>query len=215
MLRYEILMLAVPEITQDESKGLEDRLEKIIEKHKGAIVSFERWGKFRLAYPVNKNDYGIYFLIRFEMEQSAGPLLEELKALFAVKLNDLVMRYLVSRLDPSAPLIYQRPQSLEDTPARDVDTFLRENKMEGLLSIDAKKSVSAKATSDRPVSQPSPEASAKATSVSANQSSSGLRQAGASPDRVQEEAKPEQPAPEVVERVEVKEEVVAEEAKQA
>ncbi len=139
MLRYEILMLSVPEITGDETKQLEDRLEKTIEKFKGAVISFERWGKFRLAYPINKNDYGVYFLIRFETETSANELLDELKAIFAVKLNDIVMRHMVSKLDPDASLAYQRPQSLEDTPARDVDSFLRENKMEGLLSLDKKK----------------------------------------------------------------------------
>ncbi len=139
MLRYEILMLSVPEITGDEVKQLEDRLEETIEKFKGVVISFERWGKFRLAYPINKNDYGVYFLIRFESEVNAGPLLDELKAIFAVKLNDIVMRHMVSKLDPEASLAYQRPQSLEDTPARDVDSFLRENKMEGLLSLDNKK----------------------------------------------------------------------------
>ncbi len=139
MLRYEILMLAVPEITQDETKQLEDRLERMIEQHKGAIISFERWGKYRLAYPVKKNDYGIYFLLRFEISTDPTPLLNELKTIFAVKLNDIIMRYLISKLDPEASLAYQRPQSLEDAPARDVDTFLREPKMEGLRSIDAKK----------------------------------------------------------------------------
>ena len=139
MLRYEILLLAVPEITQDETKQLEDRLERMIEQYKGAVISFERWGKYRLAYPVKKNDYGIYFLLRFEMSADPTPLLNELKTVFAVKLNDLIMRYLTSKLDPEASLVYQRPQSLEDAPARSVDTFLREHKMEGLLSIDAKK----------------------------------------------------------------------------
>jgi small subunit ribosomal protein S6 len=139
MLRYEILMLSVPEITGDEVKQLEDRLEKTIEKFKGAVISFERWGKFRLAYPIKKNDYGVYFLIRFEIETKPSELLEELKAIFAVKLNDVVMRHIISKLDVDASLAYQRPQSLEDTPAHDVDSFLRENKMEGLLSLDNKK----------------------------------------------------------------------------
>ncbi len=151
MLRYEILMLAVPEITQDEAKQLEDRLEKLIEQYKGAVISFERWGKYRLAYPVKKNDYGIYFLLRFEISTDPNPLLNELKTIFAVKLNDIVMRYVTTKLDPEASLAYQRPQSLEDTPARDVDTFLRENKMDGLLSIDAKKEAKAQAQQPKEV----------------------------------------------------------------
>lgn len=139
MLRYEILMLAVPEITQDEAKQLQNRLEKLIEQFKGVVVSFERWGKYRLAYPVKKNEYGIYFLMRFEIAEKPTALLQELKTIFAVKLNDIVMRHIVAKLDATSSLVYQRPQSLEDAPARDVDTFLREHKVEGLSSRDAKR----------------------------------------------------------------------------
>lgn len=139
MLRYEILMLAVPEITQDEVKQLEDRLEKLVEQYKGAVVSFERWGKYRLAYPVKKNDYGVYFLFRFEMKQDPTLLLNEFKTIFAVKLNDVIMRYLVSKLDANGTLAYQRPQSLEDAPSKDVDTFLREHKVEGLTSREGRR----------------------------------------------------------------------------
>lgn len=132
MLRYEILMLTVPEITQDETKQLENRLEKMIEEHKGVVLSFERWGKMLLAYPVKKNEYGVYFLMRFEMEKNSTPLLKELATIFAVKLNDIVMRHFIAKLDATASLVYQRPQSLEEAPVRDVDTFLREHKVEGL-----------------------------------------------------------------------------------
>lgn len=140
MLRYEILMLTVPEITQDETKQLENRLEKMIEEHKGVVLSFERWGKMLLAYPVKKNEYGVYFLMRFEIEKNATPLLNELATIFAVKLNDIVMRHFITKLDAAASLVYQRPQSLEEAPARDVDTFLREHKVEGLSSKDRRSS---------------------------------------------------------------------------
>lgn len=132
MLRYEILMLTVPEITQDETKQLEDRLEKTIERFKGAVLSFERWGKYRLAYPVKKNDYGVYILIRFEINESPTALLEELKTIFAVKLNEIVMRHMVTKLDPAESLAYNRPHSLEDAPPREVGNFMRDNKDEGV-----------------------------------------------------------------------------------
>src|SRR5690606_31050379 len=81
------------------------------------------------------NDYGVYFLGRFDVEDAqCRTLLDEFRMLFTVKLPNVVMRYLPTRLDMDAPLEYHRPDSLEDTPTRDVDTFLRENKMEGLLS---------------------------------------------------------------------------------
>ena len=139
MFRYEVLMLAVPEITQDELKQLEDRLEKTIESFKGTMISFERWGKYRLAYPVKKNDYGVYILARFEINESPTKLLEELKTIFAVKLNEIVMRHMITRLDESASLAYNRPHSLEDAPPREVGSFMRDNKGEGAGSFEGRR----------------------------------------------------------------------------
>lgn len=135
MVRYEVLMLSVPEITQDEAKTIESQLDRAVKGSKGTMISFERWGKYRLSYPIAKNDYGIYFLARFEVAESAE-VLNELKTVFTVKLNDIVMRNMVSRLDVEGSLVYARPQSLEEAPVRDVDKFLRENKMQGLIKRD-------------------------------------------------------------------------------
>ena len=143
MVRYETLVLTVPEITGDEAKHIEKELVQLVEKIKGALISFDRWGKYRLAYQVKKNEYGVYFLVRFETE-GASALSKEVANLCKVKLNTIVMRDMTSRLADDASLMYQRPPSLEDTPTRDgqdrVRTFLRDNKMEGLLStVDANK----------------------------------------------------------------------------
>jgi small subunit ribosomal protein S6 len=134
MLRYEALLLAVPEITADEASTLETQLDKTIQDLKGTMLSFERWGKYTLAYPVRKYDYGVYFLTRFEVGlETKDQLLEALRTLFAVKYNELVMRHVIVRLDSNASLEYNRPESLEEVPTRDVETFLKENKMTGFL----------------------------------------------------------------------------------
>lgn len=134
--RYEVLVLTVPEITQDETKQLEAEFDRFITKSKGSVLSFERWGKFKLTYPIRGNAYGVYFLVRFEMPTTD---LKELNDLFSIKFHTIVMRHLVSRLHGDS-LIYQRPKSLEESPtSRDMDSFLKENQMEGLLSsVDEK-----------------------------------------------------------------------------
>lgn len=134
MLRYETLLLAVPEITKDEVSSLEKQIDQSIKKVKGSLISFERWGKYRLAYPVRKNEYGVYFLVRFETEnKQVGELLHDLNALFSFKKADVIMRSMTTNLESDQSLTYQKPESLEDSPSRDVDSFLRENKMEGLI----------------------------------------------------------------------------------
>lgn len=133
MLRYEALLLTVPEITGDEAKNLEGQIDKVMAGQKGSMVSFERWGKYKLSFPVKKNDYGVYFLARFEVPQGTT-VIEDIRNFFEVKLNNIVMRSMFTALDQKASLAYQRPKSLEEAPSRDVESFLKENKMAGLLS---------------------------------------------------------------------------------
>lgn len=128
MLRYETLLLTVPEITQDEAAAIEAQVQAIVREHKGTMLSFERWGKMLLAYPVQDKEYGVYFLARFEVAQEhVQALLEAIKMLLAVKLNEAVMRYMVNRLDVAGSLEYQRPESLEDAPSK--PEGYRENRM--------------------------------------------------------------------------------------
>ncbi len=135
--RYEVLILTVPEITQDETKQLETELDKLISGSKGSVISFERWGKYKLTYPIRHNDYGVYFLMRFEAPEVLTKKVDEL---FRIKLTNFVMRHIVTALKGDS-LLYQRQKSLEEAPAsRDMDSFLKENKMEGLLSsVEGKK----------------------------------------------------------------------------
>ena len=61
MVRYETLILASPEITNQEAENLQKSYFDIIKEFGGQLVSFERWGKFHLAYLVKKNNYGVYY----------------------------------------------------------------------------------------------------------------------------------------------------------
>ncbi len=127
--RYEVLFLTVPEITTDEAKNVEKQFDKAVTDAKGTVISYERWGKYRLAYPIRNYDYGIYYLIRFEVDDAhKDAVLSALKTNFSVKYVDLIMRHMTTLLAPHASLEYKRPESLEEAPSKDIDTFVRESK---------------------------------------------------------------------------------------
>lgn len=132
MFRYEVLMLTIPEITKDEAATIESHLEKLVSQAKGSMLSFERWGKYKLAFPIRKNEYGIYTLARFEIPTKSN-LLEEIKNLLAVRFEGTIMRFVITALDASKPLTYQRPLSLEEAPAKSATSFLKEK---GLMGED-------------------------------------------------------------------------------
>ena len=134
MVRYETLFLTTPELTNDEFTNIDNALHKLIQEHRGSTLSCERWGKYHLAFPVNDHEYGIYGLLRFEADPAKTQVLvEAIRTLLAVKFNDVILRFITVALEGSS-LIYYRPESLEETPVRDVDTFLKENNMQGLMN---------------------------------------------------------------------------------
>ena len=134
--KYEALMLTVPEITGDEAKNIETTLDKTVKAGSGSTISFERWGKYKLAYDINKNEYGVFFLARFEAPERST-LVNDLKTLFKVKFDNVVMRDMVSVLDPKQPMTYNRPRSLEEAPAREAESFAKE-KVSTYFSADDK-----------------------------------------------------------------------------
>lgn len=133
MLLYETLILSNTHITNDEISVIEDFFDKLISNSDGMVKSFDKWGKYRLAYPIKKHDYGMYLLVRYELPLiKVANILKELDSFLKIKCNETVLRSVTKRLDSDAPLEYRRPEPV-DARSGSLDTFLKENKMEGFL----------------------------------------------------------------------------------
>jgi|TARA_B100001079_G_scaffold271440_1_gene288925 small subunit ribosomal protein S6 len=80
----------------DEAQ-VDQALEKVtgfLAKYEGACLKVEKWGKKRLAYRVKKSRFGYYLNIYHTCECSGVASLEK-----DFKLYDLILKYLVIRLD--------------------------------------------------------------------------------------------------------------------
>lgn len=153
MLRYETLILARTEITDDEVSTLERFFDKHITDLKGHLSTFDKWGKYRLSYPVNKNDYGVYILSRYELpENIVTNFFKELDSFFKIKCNEFVMRFITIKLKKDAPTTYIKPEPLDSMRLTNVEAFMRENKMEGLLGgVDLGSSEATTTQAEEPV----------------------------------------------------------------
>ncbi len=131
MARYETLVLVRTEATPDELAFLEKSFQDLVAKAKGTITSFDKWGKHRLAYTVQKQDFGIYILVRYEVDLSASDaLMQDLKMFFRVKVSDFVMRHVNIRIADDATSNYLKPEPVESGRlVGQADAFLKENKM--------------------------------------------------------------------------------------
>ncbi len=95
MRYYELLYIVNPNLENDRVKNIIDEIGKEVNKYKVSIINHNLWGKKRLAYPINKNKYGIYLLLQFSAEQF--DFLKDFERFLI--LNKSVIRHQLVRLD--------------------------------------------------------------------------------------------------------------------
>jgi hypothetical protein len=67
-------------------------------------------------------------------ETQAMQIAAKVSEFLKIKCNEIVMRYVTVRLKKDAPSIYKKPDSIDAGKTADLDTFIKENKMETFLS---------------------------------------------------------------------------------
>lgn len=112
MILYESLLLAHPEVSEDVLSTIEKQFEAVSTKYKGKVLSFDKWGKYRLSYPVKKQDYGSYVLVRFELGVDHALALEEMRQFFQIRCSEMVLRFINKRLDHGQSLEYTKPEAI-------------------------------------------------------------------------------------------------------
>lgn len=89
MRRYESILIAHVDLSEDELSSLIARYSTIITGQKGILVKVERWGKRRLAYIIKKQARGFYILIDYAGESATVNELER-----NLKINDKILKFM-------------------------------------------------------------------------------------------------------------------------
>ena len=91
---YELVLIVNPELADE---ALESRLQNVnqfIAGREGVVGEVEKWGKRKLAYPIEHNLEGNYVLTRFKISPARC---KELEA--NLKISEEILRHLLVRLD--------------------------------------------------------------------------------------------------------------------
>ena len=101
MRRYETILIAHVDLSEDELSGLIARYSAILTGKKGILVKVERWGKRKLAYVIKKQARGVYVLMDYAGESEAVNELER-----NLKINDKILKFMTvlkdDAVDPAA-----------------------------------------------------------------------------------------------------------------
>ena len=95
MRRYEVAIVLVPTLTEDEVEQSTETFKKAAEEKGAQIADIEQWGKRKLAYPIQKHTEGIYVIVT--LEELSAEAVGELERRF--KVSDSVIRFLTVRID--------------------------------------------------------------------------------------------------------------------
>ena len=94
---YELGFILNPEVSEEQTSAILERIEKIVKNYDGQVVKVNQWGRRRLAYPIEHHRDGNYVFI--DMILTPETVLELDRTL---KVSEEVMRHLVKRRDPKA-----------------------------------------------------------------------------------------------------------------
>ena len=89
MRRYETILIAHVDLSEDELSALITRYGAIVTGQKGILVKVERWGKRRLAYLIGKQARGFYILIDYA---GASDVVNELER--NLKIDDKILKFM-------------------------------------------------------------------------------------------------------------------------
>jgi len=91
---YEMVLIVHPEVDGDELDGVISNVEELIKRNDGKVIKVEPWGLRKLAYPIQKQQEGRYFLIEFDLVPQGVREIERV-----LKLTEPVIRHLIVRLE--------------------------------------------------------------------------------------------------------------------
>jgi len=96
MNEYELTVLIHPDLEADLETPL-NKVRDIIKTAGGNILREDNWGKKKLAYPISREEFGIYIYMDVELPSDAP-----LKISNIFNITDEVLRYLLVRVDEKA-----------------------------------------------------------------------------------------------------------------
>ena len=111
--KYELVYVVSPDATEDQIAGLHTEVEGIVQRLHGTLEKTENWGRRKLAYEIGRHKEGTYVL---ETILGTGELMKEIER--RLKVNDLIIRHLVVRVDEEEAVIERTRGKRTETSRR-------------------------------------------------------------------------------------------------
>ena len=112
MKEYELTVLVHPDLEADLDKAL-DKVRALVTDNGGEIIKEDNWGKKRLAYSINREDFAVYVYFEVKLPAEAP-----LKISNVLNITDEVLRYLLVKAEEKARLALAEQRQRDEEAER-------------------------------------------------------------------------------------------------
>lgn len=105
---YELGLVINPDLSEEQIEAVIVRIGQTVEAREGTVVRLDRWGRRRLAYPIERHRDGYYAYLDLRMDTSAVREVERV-----VLVQEDIMRHLIMVIDPRMQEERKRRQEQE------------------------------------------------------------------------------------------------------
>lgn len=93
---YELVVLLHPDLEIDLEKPLA-KVRQILADNGGEVAKEDNWGKRKLAYRINREDFAVYVYMEVKLPAEGVKKVQS-----TLNITDEVLRYLLTAVDPRA-----------------------------------------------------------------------------------------------------------------
>jgi small subunit ribosomal protein S6 len=91
---YELGFILAPEVNEEQTRGILDRVEQIVTNRGGQVVRVNQWGRRRMAYPIEHHRDGYYVFVDM---MAAPETVNELER--SLRVSEDVLRHMIRKRD--------------------------------------------------------------------------------------------------------------------
>jgi small subunit ribosomal protein S6 len=90
---YELVVILSPELAEEDIPAAIDRLSQLIGDRGGEVRDVDRWGRRKLAYPINKHLEGNFLVTQVRLDPNRTSDVEA-----GLRISEEVLRHLLVRV---------------------------------------------------------------------------------------------------------------------
>jgi len=94
MRQYELILIVQPDLDEETTNGVIDRVKNLIVDNGGQILKIDLWGAKELAYEISDFRQGYYVYMEVEFEPEFGTELKQ-----NLRYIEPVIRHLLTKID--------------------------------------------------------------------------------------------------------------------